>query len=333
MSKTAILRLLVLSSVWVGCWLDASQAIAVEGAKVVRFYGYDDCIELTNATTRVVLCPAAGGRILYFGIGGKNILYLPEGNEGWVWDGKSSGAPMNAGRCDIGPEQVVPPRPMLWQGRWQGEILSDRQAVLRSQDDASTGVRLERTFALAADSSKLSFTQTIVNISQAAVEYCHWSRTFVQGHGTCVVPVSNPKRFPQHYVRYDPPGKLINFAPSDPQIQLVDDCLLIKDHPLHPKLGFDSHRGWLAYCSPQNLLFVKKFPTYPDRAYNEVAGLTISVWYPADNMVELEPIGPREKIEPGKTSSFTETWFLLDYALPSAGPIDLTQIKARVDAL
>lgn len=144
---------------------------AATGAKVVSFYGYDDCIELSNGTAKAVLCPAAGGRILFYGIDDRNILYLPTGNEGWVWDGKSSSAPMHAGRCDIGPEHIVPRRSLLWQGRWTGQIIGDRQAVLESQDDPSTGVRLKRTFELAAESSQLKFTQTILNVS---AHQHHW---------------------------------------------------------------------------------------------------------------------------------------------------------------
>ena len=45
--------------------------------------------------------------------------------------------------------------------------------------------------------------------------------------------------------------------------------------PRKPKLGMDSYAGLIAYLSPNNLLFVKRFKTYPDRVYNEAAGLTI----------------------------------------------------------
>lgn len=325
------LHLLVLSLLLLCCVCLECQAAT--GAKVVSFYGYDDCIELNNGTTKAVLCPAAGGRILFYGIDDRNILYLPPGNEGWVWDGKSSAAPMHAGRCDVGPEHILPRRNLLWQGRWTGQIIGDRQAVLESQDDPSTGIRLKRTFELSASSSQLKFTQTIINVSSKPIETCHWSRTFAQGKGLCLIPVSQPGRFPQHYVRYDAPSKVINFAADDPNIKLVDDCLLIQDHPLYPKLGFDSHRGWLAYCSPQNLLFVKRFPTYPDRAYNEIAGLTISVWYPADDMVELEPIGPREYLTPGQSSQFTETWYLADFQYPESKVVSTQAIKSKVESL
>ena len=53
------------------------------GAQIVDYYGYDNCIELSNAKTRVVLCPAAGGRVLEYSVDGKNVLYLPAGSEGW----------------------------------------------------------------------------------------------------------------------------------------------------------------------------------------------------------------------------------------------------------
>lgn len=304
------------------------------GARVISFYGYDDCIALENKTTRVVLCPAAGGRVLEYSVNGQNVLYLPEGNEGWGWDGHSRSAPMHAGRFDIGPEQVVPPRRKLWQGKWTGEITGDRQARLTSPIDEGPGVRLVRTFRLDAKSSKLECTQTIVSQSLSPVEYCHWSRTFARGKGICIVPLSSPRRFPNGYVRYDPPGKMLNMRPVDPHVVAQGEFLIVTDRPENPKLGFDSMAGWLAYHAPENLLFVKKFPTYPDRAYNEVAGLTLSIWYPDGDMVELEPIGPRERLEvSGESASFTETWYLLEYAYPGADGVDPQRVRQVVDTL
>ena len=49
---------------------------------------------------------------------------------------------------------------------------------------------------------------------------------------------------------------------------------------------------------PNDTAFVKRFPAFPDRVYNEAAGLTLSVWYPAGPRIELEPIGPRERLQP-----------------------------------
>ena len=49
---------------------------SAEGARVVSFHDFNNCIELKNKMARAVLCPAAGGRVLEFSIQGKNALWL-----------------------------------------------------------------------------------------------------------------------------------------------------------------------------------------------------------------------------------------------------------------
>jgi hypothetical protein len=78
-------------------------------------------------------------------------------------------------------------------------------------------------------------------------------------------------------------------------------------------------------------LFVKRFPAYPDRVYNEAAGLTVSVWYPVGKQVELEAIGPRERLKPGESASFTEDWWLLAHPFRKKGErLDLKALAEQV---
>ena len=308
----------------------AHSAEKVPGAQVVTFYGYNDCIRLENDSTQVTLCPAAGGRVLQYSWQGKEALYLPPGNEGWTYEPGKAGGSMAAGRFDIGPEQTIPAHPQLWMGRWQCAVTGPRAARLTSVPDEATGVRLMREFTLAADSSQLQCRQTITNVSQQSHEYCHWSRTFALGSGICVIPLTSPSRFPKGYVMYNGQAPEINFRPEDAHIRIRENFLEILAAPKFPKLGMDTTAGWFAYLMRNDLLFVKQFPAYPDRVYNEVAGLTMSIWYPDLPMCELEPIGPREKLAPGESASFTETWLLLPHKFPAAGEqIDLQQLAAQ----
>ncbi|MHC4880461.1 MAG: hypothetical protein ACYTGL_28760 [Planctomycetota bacterium] len=168
-------------------------------------------------------------------------------------------------------------------------------------------------------------------MSESVKEWCHWSRTFATGEGICIIPLSEPSRFPNKYVMYEE-GGVINARPEDDNIRVRDGFLEILGAPRKPKLGFDSYAGWMAYLTTDDLLFVKKFKTYPDRVYNEAAGLTISVWYPEGLRVELEPIGPRERLAPGKSASFTEEWWLLPQKFPAdRQAVDLKQIAERVN--
>lgn len=314
----------------------ASSGIAdseSKSEKVVSFYGYDDCIRLDNGTTRVTLCPAAGGRVLEYALEGKNALYLEKGGEGWVWEPGKRGGSMTAGRFDIGPELTIPQHPALWMGPWKGEITGDRSARLTSGKDEPTGVQLVRDFTLTADSSKLECKQTIRNISKKTVEYCHWSRTFAHGGGICVIPLTAPSRFPNSYVMYEE-GHVINVRPEDANIRVRDGFLEITAAPRRPKLGFDTTAGWFGYLMKNDLLFVKQFPVYPDRVYNEAAGLTMSIWYPDRPMCELEPIGPRERLKPGGEASFTETWLLSPFEFPEKGErVDFKKVAAAADRL
>lgn len=302
-------------------------------AKFIEYHGYNRAVELRRDNVRAVLCPEVGGRPLEFSLGGKNALYLDE-QEGKPANGRP--AAVTAGRFDFGPEMTTPPHPRLFGGEWTAEITGEHSARLISQRDENTGVQLIRDFELKAassgrDSPWLSCQQTIINFSNEVKEYCHWGRSFANGGGICFVPLTGKSRFPSKYALYEDSG-VINVKAKDDNIRERDGMLEILGPPRKPKLGFDSYAGWLAYLMPGDLLFVKRFATFPDRVYNEAAGLTISVWYPVGNRVELEPIGPRERLEPGQAAAFTEEWHLQAFPFPNSGEqVDLTKLRAEVE--
>ena len=305
----------------------------VEGASRTDFFGYQDCVRLDNGapgSTSVVLGHHCGGRVLEYALAGQNALYLDPAHQGWTY---GPGQPLfgpSGGRMDIGPEHTIPRHPALWLGAWTAEITGPRAARLTSVPDEATGVQLLRDFTLAADSSHLVCTQTMTNVSNATTRWNYWARTFALGGGIAMVPLTAGSRFPRDYVMYGP-GAAIGFRPEDPNVRRRDGFLEVLGPTQFPKLGFDSHAGWLAYLTRTNLLLVKEFPTFPERVYGEVAGLTISVWYPDGPMCELEPIGPRELLEPGESASFTEEWWLLPWQFPASGEqVDLEAVGQAV---
>lgn len=296
----------------------------------ISFFGYDDCVALDNGDARVVL-GTSGGRLLEYALNGTNALLLDEAQAGWRYRPGATRVELCAGRCDIGPEQVIPAHPDLWLGDWQVMSTGSLSGRLISVEDDATGVQLIRNVELAQSGSHLRFTQTIRNTSSRQVDTCHWSRTFAHGHGIVVMPVTEPKRFPRHYVMYGPGG--IDFCPEDPNIRVADGFLTVFGPPAHAKLGMESSAGWFAYLMRNGLMFVKRFPVYPERVYNEVAGLTTSIWCNGEDVCELEPIGPRELLAPGQAAHFTEDWWLLEQSFPEdPASIDAAMIAQRVEA-
>ncbi len=299
-------------------------------AKVVTVLNYTQAVELKLGKTKAVLCPQAGGRVLEFSVDGVNALYLDEAEKEWK-PGKPG--PITAGRFDYGPELTVTPHPMTWGGEWTVEITKSNAVKLTSPREEAAGIRVVREFSLIphGDSVGLSCKQTLTNNAKEIKEVCHWGRSFSPGGGICVIPLGDrPSRFPSKYAMYED-SAIINVKATDDRIHERDGFLEIVAPPRKPKLGFDTYAGWLGYLTPNDKVFVKRFQTFPDRVYNEAAGLTLSVWYPTGPRIELEPIGPRERLKPGESASFTEDWWLLSHPFPKKGErVDLKALAAQV---
>jgi hypothetical protein len=299
-------------------------------ARVIESHGYTKAVEIKLGKTRAVLCPQAGGRVLELSVGGTDAMYFDEAEKD-----RRPGRPrpVTAGRFDYGPELTAAPHPKAWAGEWAAEITKANAVKLTSpREDA--GIQLVRELRLFphVEHVGLSCKQTMINTSKETKEVCHWGRSFSPGGGICVVPLGDrPSRFPSKYAMYED-GAVINVRPSDDNVRERDGFLEVLGPPRRPKLGFDTYAGWLAYAMPNGTVFVKRFPAYPDRVYNEAAGLTLSVWCPKGKMIELEPIGPRERLRPGESASFTEEWWLLPHPFPKKGEkLDLKALAEQVE--
>ena len=122
-----------ISLIWLGLVpLSAVADAAQPGAKVVEYFGYDDCLELTNDVCRVVLCPAAGGARARVFLSRKKTVSI------WIRPKKagdraqpSRPSCLQAGSTSV-PRRRFPRHPKLWLGRWTGEVTGPRSARLTS---------------------------------------------------------------------------------------------------------------------------------------------------------------------------------------------------------
>lgn len=295
----------------------------------VQSHGYTKAVELRLGKTRAVLCPQAGGRVIEFSVNGTDALYFDPAEK----DRKpGKPGPVSAGRFDYGPELTVARHPKAWAGEWTAEVTPAGSTRLTSpREDA--GIQLVREFRLVPHGSSvgLSCRQTMTNTGKDVREVCHWGRSFSPAGGICVVPLGDrPSRFPSKYAMYED-SAIINVRATDANIRERNGFLEVLAPPRKPKLGFDTYAGWLGYVMPNDTVFVKRFPAFPDRVYNEAAGLTLSVWCPKGPQIELEPIGPRERLKPGESASFTEVWWLLLHPFPKKGEkLDLKGLADQV---
>ena len=103
--------------------------------------------------------------------------------------------------------------------------------------------------------------------------------------------------------------------------------------PKHPKMGFDTYAEWMGYVMPEGVAFIKGWAAGSHWVYNEVAGYTLSIWYPEADRIpacELEPIGPLEVLQPGDVSAMREHWYLVEHPFPKEGEeLDLEGLREK----
>lgn len=302
--------------------------------RAVELHGYPDCLELRNDRASVVLGPACGGRVLRYAWEGQDAIALDPAQAGWTWRPGVAEIDPWGGRFDVGPEKTIAAHPTLWLGRWSPEVGADGEVRLRSAVDPATGLQLVRRFRLDPRGSHLRCEQVVTNASGEPRWCCHWGRTMTPGGGIVIVPATPGSRFPRGYLQYDTARDcLLDLAPCDPSVRTRDGFLEVFGPLQHPKLGFDSTAGWMAYLEPSGLLFVKRYPVFADRAYGELAAYTLSIWLWRDRFCELEPIGPLERLAPGASASFAEDWWLLPHPFPARrDALDLRSVAERVAA-
>lgn len=303
------------------CFFSISYlAEAHEGARVIDYFGYSDSIELKNTTTRVIITPSVGGKVMGYALNENESLMIDDAEKGFIYSPeKKTRFFSSGGRFDIGLSKILPQHPVLWIGKWDGEITGDYQAKVISQVDPATGLQIVREFQLSPHSSKLTIKHTMKNVAKEIITAHFWTRTFAKGGGIFISPMTPPATYPLGYVTAEP--NTVNIIPKeDKAIYKKDNYLLVVDQPLLPKMGIENFSGWFAYLLQNDLLMLREYDVYPERNYTDIQGGTLSLFYNTHfvghSVAELEPTGPKEILAKGKSASFTETWHLLTYKFP-----------------
>jgi len=294
----------------------------------ITFQGWQDCIELSNETARVVAAPAVGGRILHYSRdGGPNFLWEDPRAKGDTLDKAKRGVSVGGYQCDIGPELESPlPHPPLWVGRYEVEKLGPLAVRVTSAKDEATGIQMIKEIALDRTGAAVTVNQIMKNAGEKEASYCLWDRTM--SNAEYAFFAMNPNsRFPAHWsVRqgerdsYSYDGK----SPSSPRVQMLGNLLVTVPGQKTEKVGADSQDGWVAGFR-DGWLYVKKYSVVPGGDYAD-GGNTVELWVDAQKRTEIEPLGPKVKLAPGATSSLTERWDLRRVEVKISGAADIPNL-------
>lgn len=172
-----------------------------------------------------------------------------------------------------------------------------------------TDIRKRMDIALTPGKAALTIRHQLENQGPWPVELAPWALTMMRLGGVCILPqtahqLDDAGLLPNRNMVFWPYTRL-----ADPRLHLADELVLFEAQPAQPpcKIGYMNRHGWVGYLV-DGVLFVKRFAPQPERNHVDYGCNTEA--YCADRFIEVETVGPLEKLEPGQSAVHVEEWEL-----------------------
>ena len=189
------------------------------------------------------------------------------------------------------------------------EILAENGIVHAIQPpETTTGIQKEIILLLKGP-NQVEVRHYLHNVGLWPVELAPWALSAMAPGGLGIIP--QPTRaHPDRLL----PNRTLALWPytnmADARVHWGSKLILLhQDQKAQTpfKIGLNASDGWMAYLR-QGHLFLKTFKyvegaTYPDH------GCSLEM-YTNDRMLELETLGPLQRLAPGDTAEHVEHWFL-----------------------
>ncbi len=267
-----------------------------------------NCYRLSNGTIELVFTTDVGPRIVRYGfVGDENVL--GECAEASVTNALGEWKPWGGHRLWAAPE--ASPRSYAPDNEpVEVESEGERAARLLPPVEAATGIQKELFVALDAEGSGVRLRHRITNRNLWEIEVAPWALTIMRGGGEALIPQEPYGAHPEYLL----PARKVVLWPytdlSDPRFTLGRRYLRLRSDAAHAepqKIGVENKQGWTAYRLGSTL-FVKRFAyvagaAYPDDGCNNEI-------FTAGSFIEVESLGPLNRLPPGATVEHEERWQL-----------------------
>lgn len=270
----------------------------------IEYAGWSNCIQISNGQIELIATTDVGPRIIRWAfVGGKNLFKEnPDqlgktGGEKWVAYGghRFWHAP------ETMPRTYAPDNSAI-EHKWNGKTLKLIQPV-----ETTTGLQKEMEVTLDAKENRVTVLHRLTNKNLWAVEAAPWALSVMQGPGRAIFPQEPPVK------QFLPVRPLALWGYTDMRDArwiwgtkyIQAKCDPAANNP--QKIGMMNTLGWAAYIRGEDI-FIKRFgfdakANYPDFNCNTEC-------YTRGDMIEIESLGPLQKLEPGKKVEHVETWYL-----------------------
>lgn len=303
----------------------------------MKWNGWENCRQISNATAQVIVVPAIG-RIMYYGFkNGANILWNDTGLYGKTlptdlhtvknWSNFGGDKVWPTQEDDFGKINGMewPPDPWFDGAPHTVKELENSVEITSPVSDYC-GAQSIREIHLDKESSRLTIHQRIKKIKKAhlrsvePVRYTIWNVTQIKSPLQALFNLNPDSKFSDGYYIF-PTGGAENFC--------VDGStgILVPHISREQKAGADSGK-WLAAII-DNVVFGEFFAFDPGGAYPD-NGCSAEV-YTSGDYTEIELLSAMQYLDINEEISFTIEWEL--YRLPENAKSEADKRKAAVEWL
>jgi hypothetical protein len=286
----------------------------------VEYRGWKNNLRFSNGTVELVVTLDVGPRIMsYAYTGGQNVF--KEYEEQMGKSGEDSWQIRGGHRLWHAPEDVKRTY-ALDNTSIKYENLSESSARLIQTVESMTGIQKEIDVKLDDAGTGVTITHRLRNTNLWDVELAPWALSVMSPGGTAIIPLPQKISHPGSLESGEKPDYR-GFVPnvnlvmwpftdlSDPRWRWGTRYITLKQDASAKKptkLGMTHKMAWVAYLN-HGVLFVKNIEYREGRQYTD-GGSNFETFTNKD-MLEIESLGPFEKIPPGKIVEHVERWWLL----------------------
>ncbi|HPG39843.1 MAG TPA: hypothetical protein PLP19_11755 [bacterium] len=287
-----------------------------DGVKKMKWNGWNDAYQITNATTQVIVVPAIG-RIMFYGFkDGVNILWndpqtfgrtLPQdltSVRSWTNFGGDKVWPTGQNDFPKINGMAWPPDPYFDGAPHTIKVLADGVEIT-SPVSEFCGAQSVREIRLAEEGSRLTIRQIIKKIKQAKIlsvepiRYTIWNVTQVNSPDQTLFNLNANSKFPNGYIMMSQNGAS-NFSVEG------QTGIFIPSASSDQKAGADSDK-WLAAIIDD--VVIGEFFTYTPGETFPDGGCSAEV-YTCPSYTELELLSATKLLRIGESIEFTIAWEL-----------------------
>ncbi len=322
-----------------------SIAVATMKTRIekVEYKGWKNNLKLTNGEVELIVTLDVGPRVIRYGyVGGANVF--KEFDDQIGKSGEKEWMIRGGHRLWHAPEEIkrtyeLDNSPVKW------EKLGEAGALVVQDVEPNTGIQKEMEITLENEGAGVTIVHRLRNKNMWDVELAPWALTVMAPGGVEIIPLPEKIAHPGSLEPGEKPDYR-GFVPNqtmivwpftdlaDPRwrwgaryITLRQDANAKKP----TKMGLAHKMGWVSYLNG-GVMFVKWIDYKEGRQYTD-GGSNFETFTNRD-FLEVETLGPLERIPPGDSVEHVERWWLIK-GVPgetSDSAVD-ANIKPRVEAL